>query len=167
MQARIKNPAMLLPGAMQGLMAVNGAIQKSGISATVIELVHLRVSQINGCAVCVDMGWRGLKGAGETDARLFMVSAWREAPYFSDAERAALALAEAETRTADRGDAVSDEVWNEAAKHFNEKELAALTLSIALTNLWNRMNLTTRQISGDWVQSMVDQVQSQLHAAAD
>ena len=167
MQSRMKNPAMLLPGAMQGLMAVNGAIHKSGISATVIELVHLRVSQINGCAVCIDMGWRGLKAVGETDARLFTVSACREAPYFSDAERAALALAEAETRTADRGDAVSDEVWNEAARHFNEKELAALTLSIALTNLWNRMNLTTRQISGDWVQSMVDQVQTQLHAAAD
>lgn len=167
MQSRMKNPVMLVPGAMQALMSVNSAIEKSGVSKTVVELAHLRVSQINGCAVCVDMGWRGLKHAGETDARIFCVSAWRESPYFTDAERAALALAEEVTRVADRPDPVSDEVWNEATRHFNEKELAALTLSIALTNVWNRLNLTTRQISGEWVEAAVEQVEKQMRAAAD
>lgn len=167
MQSRMKNPAMVVPGAMQAMMALNAAVKNSGVSATILELVHLRVSQINGCAICVDMGWRGLKKAGETDARLFMVSAWREAPYFSDAERAALALAEAATRVADRPEAVTDEIWEEAARHFSEEELAGITLSIALTNFWNRMNVTTQQISGEWVETVVEQVEKQLHAAAD
>src|ERR1700755_1352449 len=107
MQSRMKNPAMVVPGAMQASMALNAAVKKSGVSPTVLALVHMRASQINGCAVCVDMGWRELRRAGETDARLFTVAAWREAPYFSDAERAALALAEAATRIADRPDAVT------------------------------------------------------------
>ena len=167
MQSRMKNPAMVVPGAMQASMALNAAVKRSGVSPTVLELVHLRVSQINGCAVCVDMGWRGLKRVGETDARLFTVSAWREAPYFSDAERAALALAEAATRVADRPDAVSDEVWEEAARHFSEEELGAITLLIGLTNFWNRINLMTRQISGEWVEAVVEQVEKQMRVAAD
>jgi alkylhydroperoxidase family enzyme len=101
------------------------------------------------------MGWRKLKAAGESDERLFTVSAWREAPYFTDRERAALALAEAETRIADSSDPVPDEVWDQAASHFGEHELAALTVSIALTNLWNRVNITTRQVGGEWVKSVV------------
>lgn len=153
MQSRIKNPAMHFPDAMQGALALSSAVEKSGLSATILGLVHLRASQVNGCSVCVDMGWRQLKGAGETDERLFAVSAWRDAPYFTDAERAALALAEAATRIADRPDPVPDEVWNEANSHFNERELAALTLSIALTNLWNRLNITTRQVAGERVKS--------------
>ena len=167
MQSRMKNPALVIPGVIQSTMSLNAAVRKSGASATVLGLVHLRVSQINGCSVCVDMGWRELKNAGETDVRLFMVSAWREAPYFSDAERAALALAEAATRVADRPDAVSDEVWEEAARHFSEQELAGITMTIGLTNLWNRLNLTTRQITGEWVKSAVEQVENSLHAAAD
>lgn len=167
MQSRMKNPALVVPGAMQAMMALNAAVRKSGVSATVLALVHMRVSQINGCSVCVDMGWRELKNAGETDVRLFMVAAWREAPYFSDAERAALALAEAATRVADRPDAVTDEIWEEAARHFSEQELAGITLMIGMTNLWNRLNLTTRQITGDWVESAVQQVEKQLHVAAD
>ena len=153
MQSRIKNPAMHIPDAMQAALALSSAVQKSGLSATILGLVHLRTSQVNGCSVCVDMGWRNLKGAGETDERLFAVSAWRDAPYFTEAERAALALAEAVTRIADRPDPVPDEVWNQAASHFSERELAALTLSIALTNLWNRLNITTRQVAGEWVKS--------------
>jgi AhpD family alkylhydroperoxidase len=113
----------------------------------------LRISQVNGCSVCVDLGWRQMKRAGETDERLFAVSAWRDAPYFTEAERGALALAEAATRIADRPDPVPDEVWNEAARHFSERELAALTLSIALTNVWNRFNITTRQVAGEWLKS--------------
>jgi AhpD family alkylhydroperoxidase len=115
-----------------------------------LELVHLRASQINGCSACVDAGARSAKKAGETDDRLFAVAAWREAPYFTDAERAALALAEAATRLADRADAVPDEVWDEAARHYDEQGLAALTLMIAVTNLFNRLNATTRQVAGAW-----------------
>lgn len=153
MEARIKNPAMHLPDALKAALALSSAVEKSGLSPTILGLTHLRASQINGCSVCVDMGWRKLKQEGESDERLFTVAAWREAPYFSDAERAALALAEAETRIADCAHAVPDEVWDEAARHFSEHELAALTLSIALTNLWNRLNVTTRQVAGEWVKS--------------
>jgi AhpD family alkylhydroperoxidase len=153
MQSRMTNPAMLLPDAMQPLLALNAVLEKSDLSATLRGLVHLRVSQVNGCSVCVDMGWRQLKRGGETDERLFAVSAWRDTPYFTEAERGALSLAEAATRVADRPDPVPDEVWNEAARHFSERELAALTLSIALTNVWNRFNITTRQVAGEWLKS--------------
>lgn len=153
MKSRMTNPAMLLPDAMAPLMALNAVLEKSDLPGTVRHLVHLRISQVNGCSVCVDMGWRQMKGAGETDERLFAVSAWRDAPYFTEAERAALALAEAATRIADRPDPVPDEVWDEAARHFSDRELAALTLSIALTNVWNRFNITTRQVAGEWLKS--------------
>jgi AhpD family alkylhydroperoxidase len=153
MQSRMKNPAMLLPDAMQPMLALNAVLEKSDLSPTLLGLVHLRISQVNGCSVCVDMGWRQLKRGGETDERLFAVSAWRDAPYFTEAERGALALAEAATRIADRPDPVPDEVWNEAARHFSERELAALTLSIGLTNVWNRFNIITRQVAGEWLKS--------------
>lgn len=167
MQSRMKNPAMLIPGAMKALMALNTVVRTSGVPATVAELVHLRVSQINGCSVCVDMGWRQLKKAGETDLRLSTVCVWREAPYFSGAERAALALAEEATRIADRPDAVPDEVWEEAARYFSEEKLAGITMTIGLTNFWNRLNFTTPQISGEWVEAAVEQVEKELLAAAD
>jgi AhpD family alkylhydroperoxidase len=166
MRSRITNPAMLLPDAMQALLALSSTLEKSGVSPTIRGLVHLRVSQVNGCSVCVDMGWRQLKGNGESDERLFAVSAWRDAPYFTDAERAALALAEAATRVSDQPNPVSDEVWNEAAGVFSEPELAALTLSIALTNLWNRLNLTTRQVAGEWVKSNAAKAWTEKHAMA-
>jgi alkylhydroperoxidase AhpD family core domain len=108
----MKNPAMLIPDVMQPLMAFVAAVRKSGVSQRTLDLVHLRASQINGCSVCVDMGSRELKKADETDDRLFSVAAWREAPYFTDAERAALALAEAVTRLSDRSDLVPEEIWN-------------------------------------------------------
>src|ERR1043166_2643998 len=145
MEARMKNAAMLLPEAMQALMAVNTAIEKAGVPSTILGLAHLRASQINGCSVCVDMGWRMLKHGGEKDERIFAVSAWRDAPYFTDAERAALALTEAVTRLSDRTDPVPDDIWNEAAKHYNDRDLPNLVLWIALTNVWNRLNVTTRQ----------------------
>jgi AhpD family alkylhydroperoxidase len=166
MQSRIKNPAMLLPDAVQALQALNGALEKSGFSPTILGLVHLRVSQVNGCSVCVDLGWRQLKRSGESDERLFAVSAWRDAPYFTEAERAALALAEAATRVADRPDPVPDDVWNEAARHFSERELANLTLSIALTNVWNRLNITTRQVAGEWIKSSAAKEWTERHAMA-
>jgi alkylhydroperoxidase family enzyme len=96
------------------------------------------------------MHCRFLKKSGESDERLFAVAAWHDAPYFTDAERAALALAESVTRIADRPDPVPEKIWNEAAKHFNESELAALLLTIANINVWNRLNVATRQVAGQW-----------------
>ncbi len=118
-------------------------------------MVHLRASQINGCSVCVDIHSRELEHAGESSERIHTVAAWRETPYFSDAERAALALTEAATRLADRPDPVPDEVWDEAARHYNEPQLAALVVAIAAINAFNRLNATTRQISGEWVARIV------------
>ena len=148
MQSRMKHPAMVIPEAMDAMMALSAASEKGGIPAKTIGLVHLRASQINGCGVCVDMHWRMMRKVGETDERMFAVSAWREAPYFTDAERAALALAEAVTRLSDRPDPVPDEIWNEAARHYDERGLAALLLAIGAINVWNRLNAATRQIAG-------------------
>lgn len=150
MEKRMNNPAMVVPEAMQLLQALNAAGQKSGVPATTLGLVHLRASQINGCSACVDGGARYAKQSGETDERLFAVAAWRDAPYFTDAERAALALAEAVTRLSDRENPVPDEIWDEATRHYDESALAALILSIATTNVFNRLNVTTRQIAGAW-----------------
>jgi len=151
MKARMQNPAVILADAMPALLALNKVIEKGDVPATTLELVHLRVSQINGCSVCVDMGWRMLKRAGEKDERIFAVGAWRDAPYFSDAERAALALSEAITRLSDREDPVPDEIWEEAAQHYDEPEMATLILSITVTNVWNRLNVSTRQVAGEWI----------------
>ena len=150
MQPRIKNPAVIIPEAMQPIQALHAALEKGGVPAATLALVHLRASQINGCSPCVHAGTRQARKAGETDDRLATVAAWREAPFFTDAERAALALAEAATRLADRSDPVADEIWDEAARHYDERGLAALVLMIATTNLFNRINLTTRQVAGVW-----------------
>ena len=150
LRARIGNPALTVPGAMQALQALAKAGEQGGLPKATIDLVHLRASQINGCAVCVDMHSRGAKKAGETDERLFTVAAWRESPYFNDAERAALALAEAATRLSDRADPVPDEIFNEAARHYDERALAALVIQIAAINAWNRLNVITRQVAGPW-----------------
>jgi AhpD family alkylhydroperoxidase len=145
---RMRNPAEVLPDAIRPLQTLYGVIQSAGVPAKTLGLVHLRTSQINGCGFCVDGGVKHAKQAGETDERLHLVAAWREAPYFDEAERAALDLAESMTRMADRGDPVSDAVWNEAAKHFDEEKLGGLVLYVGLTNLYNRVNVTTRQPAG-------------------
>jgi AhpD family alkylhydroperoxidase len=150
MQARMKNPAMIFPDAQQALHALKRATEKSGVPSTTFGLVELRASQINGCSVCVDMHARDLKKAGETDQRLVAVAAWRHTPYFTDAERAALALTEAVTRLSDREDPVPDEIWKEAAGHYDEKALAALIISIANINVWNRLNVAVGQVAGEW-----------------
>jgi AhpD family alkylhydroperoxidase len=144
------NPAVILPDAMKALWALKTSTEKHGVPSQTLCLVELRASQINGCSACVDMHSRQAKKSGETDERLFAVAAWREAPYFTDAERAALALTEAVTRINDRADAVSDEVWNEAARHYDEQALAALVLAIANINVWNRLNVAVRQPVGQW-----------------
>lgn len=146
----MRNIATIYPEAFKALQALGATAEKGGVPAKTLGLVHLRASQINGCSVCVDMHPRMLKKSGETDERLFAVAAWRDAPYFTDAERAALALTEAVTRLSDRADPVPDEIWNEAARHYDEKALAALVIDIALINVWNRFNVTTRQVASAW-----------------
>ena len=152
-QPRIKNLAMLIPGAVQTLQALGKLPEQSGVPQKTLGLVHLRASQINGCSVCVDLHTRFMKPADETSERLMTVAAWRDTPYFSDAERAALALTECVTRLSDRPDPVPDDVWDEAAKHYDEKALAGLLLAIAAVNVWNRLNVSTRQVAGEWAKS--------------
>jgi AhpD family alkylhydroperoxidase len=153
MQARIKNPAMVVPGAMQALQALSKCTEEAGVPSSTLGLIHMRASQINGCGVCLDLHQRLMKREGETDERLFTIAAWRDTPYFTEAERAALALTEVVTRLSDRADPVPDEIWNEAARHYDERALAALVLAIATINVWNRLNVTTRQIAGEWAKS--------------
>jgi AhpD family alkylhydroperoxidase len=149
MEARMTNPATVL-GATQPIQGLFKAIYSGGVDQATLELVHLRASQINGCSACVASGAKSARKAGMTDERLDSVVAWREAPYYTDAERAALALAEAATRLADRPDPVPDEVWDAAADYFDEKGMAAIIVMIAVTNLFNRLNATTRQVAGAW-----------------
>ena len=148
MTARMTNPAFAVPGAMDALNAISKAISRTRVPIS-HELLHLRASQINGCSVCVDMHAKGARSAGESEERVFAVAAWRETPYFSDAERAALALTEALTRVADRAEQVPDAIWDAAAEHFDEAQLGALVLDIATVNLWNRLNVATQQVVGE------------------
>ncbi|QDZ11330.1 carboxymuconolactone decarboxylase family protein [Devosia ginsengisoli] len=145
MQARMKHPVFVIPEALQALQTLGRTTAAAGPSAQLLELVNLRASQINGCSICVQMHSAALRQHGETDERIFAVGAWRETPFFTPAERAALALAEAGTRIADHPEVVTDEIWEEAARHYDEAELAALVLGIAGINLWNRVNGMTRQ----------------------
>ena len=165
MQARMKSPAMIIPEAMQALQALTTAVEKSDVPSRTLGLVQVRASQINGCGVCLDMHHRLLKKAGETDERLFSVAAWRDTPYFSEAERAALALTEALTRLSDRADAVPDDIWEEATRHYDQRALAALVISIAAINVWNRLNVATRQVAGEWVKSTEARAWVESHSA--
>jgi AhpD family alkylhydroperoxidase len=155
MQNRIDSPVLTVPGAMKAMQGLATAARQAGIPDTTLQLVQLRASQINGCGVCVDMHSRELENAGEPEARIHTVAAWRDVPYFSEAERAALALTEAATRLADSPDPVPDDVWDEAARHYDEPQLAAVVLAIAAINAWNRLNVATRQISGEWVSQWI------------
>jgi AhpD family alkylhydroperoxidase len=154
MQSRMTSPALTVPGVLDALQslskAADDAASEAGLARSILDLVSLRASQINGCAVCLDMHTRAAKKAGEDDARLFTLAAWREAPYFSAGERAALALTEAGTRISDQADPVPADVYAEAAKHFDEKALAALVVHIAAINTWNRLNVITGQVAGEW-----------------
>jgi AhpD family alkylhydroperoxidase len=148
MQARMTQPAMLIPDAMKALIALSRSSHVEGVPETLHELLHLRVSQINGCGVCLEMHARAALKSGESPERVATIAGWRDTRYFTEAERAALALAEAVTRIADKGDAVPDEIWNEAARHYDEKALAGLLISISTINVWNRLNAATRQVAG-------------------
>ncbi len=155
MHNRIGNPAITVPGALKALEGLGNAAKQADIPETTLHLVELRASQINGCSVCVDMHSRQLRNAGEPDERILTVAAWRDVPYFTEAERAALALTESATRLADSADPVSDEVWDNAARYYDEGRLAALVLAIASINAWNRLNVATRQLSGEWVDQWI------------
>ncbi|MGW0614081.1 carboxymuconolactone decarboxylase family protein [Streptomyces sp. NPDC002788] len=149
MQARMKNPAFVLPGAMKGIATLFQAIGEGGLRQDLAEIVGLRASQINGCGACVHGHTANLREGGVSEERIAAVVAWRHAPFFSDAERAALRLTEAMTRLSDlSGESVPDALWDEAADHFDEKELSGLILTVALTNLFNRINTTIQEPAG-------------------
>lgn len=149
LQARIAHPVALIPGALDALRKFSMSAANHGVPAATLEMVHLRASQINGCSVCVGMHAEALKNMGESDERIWAVGAWREALCLSDAERAALALAEAVTRLSDRTDPVPDAVWEAAAEHYDEEALAALVISLAGINAWNRLNVAVAQPAGE------------------
>jgi AhpD family alkylhydroperoxidase len=148
MEARIPNATQLLPDVVPAVQQLIKAVHTGDAPESILELVHLRSSQINGCSYCVDMGWRSARQKGVSDEKLFAVAAWRETPYFDDAERAALALAEYATRLADSSDAVPDHVWNAAAEHFTNEQLASIVLWIGITNFFNRVNVTLQTPAG-------------------
>jgi AhpD family alkylhydroperoxidase len=148
MQSRMNHPVYVLPEAMTALQALSAAAEGTGLDRKLVELVNLRASQINGCSVCALMHPRIARKLGETNDRLDTVATWRDAPYFTDAERAALALTESLTRIADSADPVPDAIWDEAARHYDEKQLAGLVTTIAAINVWNRLNVATRQVAG-------------------
>jgi AhpD family alkylhydroperoxidase len=147
MKPRMNHPVMILPQAMTALQALHKATDGAGVPESTIQLVQVRASQINGCGPCVDIHTHQLKRAGESDERIFAIAAWRDTPYFSDAERAALGLAEAVTRLSDRPDPVPDEIWAEAARHYDDRALSALLIALAGINVWNRLNVAIRQVT--------------------
>ena len=144
-ESRMTHPVMVLPEAMQALQALSKSTKRSGLPHETVALVHLRASQINGCRGCVEIHSRELKDAGAPDERIFAVAAWRGSPHFNEPERAALALAEAATRIADRAGPRPGRGLEAAARHFDERALAALVIEIGAINLWNRLNVATRQ----------------------
>ncbi len=150
-EPRMTNPAFAVPGAMAALLDLGRAVDRSGLPTRTRDLVHIRASQINGCGVCGVQHQREAKRRGESDERLWAVAGWRDSPCFTPAERAALALTEAVTRFADVSDPVPDAVWGEAASQFDDQQLGGLVLAIGSINLWNRINVTTRQVAGqEW-----------------
>ncbi|WP_253258670.1 carboxymuconolactone decarboxylase family protein [Pseudonocardia sp. N23] len=147
-RARMTHPVMTLPATMKALLALSASTEGHGVDHRTMELVHLRASKINGCSVCVDTHARDLRKGGESDERLFAVAAWRDAPWSDDAERAALAPTEAVTRIADSADPVPDDVRAGATRHYDEEALSALLVAIASVNVWNRLDVATRQPAG-------------------
>ena len=151
LEARMDHPATVLPGAMEALQALGKAVTRARVAPGLLELMFLRAGQINGCSACVVGHSKIARKLGESEERIIAVSGWRDAPYYTDAERAALGLTEAATRLADTPDPVSDELWAEVAEHFDEEERAALLVAIGSINVWNRLNVVTHQVAGaEW-----------------
>lgn len=144
---RMKNPGEIFPEIVKPLQDLYGTAFKGGVSPKTLALVHLRVSQLNGCSFCVTSGSKDLVGRGEASERIYAVAAWRDAPFYTDAERAALELAEHVTRLSDRSDPVPDDVWNRAREHYDERGMAALLIVIAASNVFNRLNVPTRTLA--------------------
>jgi AhpD family alkylhydroperoxidase len=140
--------AKVSPGIYKAMLGLENHANESGLERTLLDLVRLRASQINGCAFCLDMHWKDLRAEGESEQRLYSLDAWRETPFYTDRERAALAWTEAVTVIA--ADRVPDEVYEEARQHFSEKELADLTLAIVAINGWNRLNIAFRTVPGGY-----------------
>ena len=151
MQARMPSIGVLVPDAVKALIAFNAAGKNDGVPETTANLVHLRASQINGCSACTEMHSRDMKKAGESDERIFAVAAWRHSRYFTDAERAALALTEATTRLSDAINPVPDDIWNEVAQHYDERARACLIIEIATINTFNRLSVPIQQPAGPTV----------------
>jgi AhpD family alkylhydroperoxidase len=136
------------PGAYHALLGLEKYLHECGLEERLLHLIKLRTSQINGCAYCLDMHWKDLRAIGETEQRLYSLDAWRESPYYSERERAALAWAESVTRVSETH--VPDEVYEEAMQQFNEKELADLTVAVATINAWNRLAISARTTPGTY-----------------
>ncbi|HET7565819.1 MAG TPA: carboxymuconolactone decarboxylase family protein [Gemmatimonadaceae bacterium] len=150
-EPRLTNPAEAIPEALEGIQKLLVGVYKGRLPASVLELTHMRASQINGCSSCIEGTIRHAHKTGEElDERLLMVAAWRHSSQFTEAERAALELTEEMTRLADRADPVPDETWARVAEHFDDRQRASLVLHVALVNLFNRVNVSTRQPAGDW-----------------
>jgi AhpD family alkylhydroperoxidase len=148
MKARMRHPVEILPEALKALHALDRSAED--LPYVTRKMVQLRASQINGCSFCVEMHARELKKAGESDQRVFTVAAWRDAPWYNEAERSALALTEAVTRLADTSEPVPDALWNEVAKYYEPPALSALLVQIALINVWNRLNVPIGHPAGGW-----------------
>ncbi len=148
MEARMMNPAHLLPDVVPGVQQIYKAMYRGGAPAATLELVHLRVSQINGCSACVHGGMANAQKAGETVDRLLQLATWRETDLYTPAERAALAVAEAATRLADTPEAVTDALWADLTEHHDDKAVAAIIVMVGLTNFFNRINTTVREPAG-------------------
>jgi AhpD family alkylhydroperoxidase len=133
-------------GVVEAMLGLEKYLHQSGLEEKLVDFIKLRVSQINGCAYCIDMHWKDLRGLGETEQRLYGLDAWEESPYYTDRERAALAWAEAVTNIKETH--APDDVYQETRKHFNEKELADLTLAISAINAWNRLAISARSVPG-------------------
>ena len=147
MQPRI-NFATVSPGALKAMLGLGNYLRQSDLDPNLLDLISLRVSQINGCAYCIDMHWKDLRAAGETEQRLYGLDAWREAPYYTERERAALAWAEAVTLVTDGH--VPDEVFEQVHEHFDDEELVDLTLGLVAINGWNRLNIACRNTPGTY-----------------
>ena len=136
------------PGAFAAILGLGKYLRQCGLEESLLDLVNLRASQINGCAYCLDMHWKDLRASGESEQRLYSLDAWPECPYYTDRERAALKWTEAVTLIA--GGRVPDEVYEEVRPHFSEKELSDLTLAVATINVWNRLNISSRTVPGEY-----------------
>jgi len=159
MKARI-DLMHVTPGIIQAMLGLERQVRQAGFDEKLLDLVRMRASQINGCAYCLDMHSKDARANGETEQRLYVLPAWRETPYYSPRERAALELTEALTLVA--GSGVSDDVYERVREQFSEHEVLHLTLAIVAINGWNRLNLTAHTVPGDYVAGSL----AKLHAAS-